>query len=31
MAYEYKEYEYVESNLVKAGEVLKKVQIVLVK
>lgn len=29
MAYEYKEYEYVESNLVKAGEVLKKVQIVL--
>ena len=29
MAYEYKEYEYVESSLVKAGEVLKKVLIVL--
>ena len=29
MAYEYKEYEYVENCLMKAGEVLKEVQVVL--
>ncbi|MFQ9471119.1 MAG: hypothetical protein ACLRY7_01925 [Hominenteromicrobium sp.] len=29
MAYEYKEYEYVENCLMKAGEILKEVQVVL--